>query len=310
MHEWPAILAHLMRGGAWGYYWRDPGKTSYWWPAHTPRPLPFGGAMGNWYFGVHPCTSCRRGYERGTRETTAAVNCLFAEFDAKDLGGMSGAANQLNSVTPAPTAVVCSGGGYHVYWLLDRPFIIGGDADRDYIDDLQKRWVDYAGGDPGAKDLARVLRVPGTLNRKPKYAPNFPEVRLVRVRWDNVYSLLDLERVMPKPEPARVTRAPARRPRDLWDRIMNPRRRSGDKAAWAEALLDQLNPARADDYAEWVAVGMALSELGDAGLTLWDQWSQQSAKYEPGACEDKWDSFDRDGVSMGTLYHLAQQDGG
>ena len=127
---------------------------------------------------------------------------------------------------------------------------------------------------------SRMLRVPGTVNRKPVYAPDFPEVRLVRVRWDNVCSLLDLERALPKPV---VSRSAA---------ILRKYRYRGTGhepagAIWqqsgvAEALLDQLNPARADDYADWLSVGMALSELGDAGLTMWDQWSRQKPEVSAG----------------------------
>ena len=101
--EWPRLLAYLMRG-AWGYYWTDHGKTSYWWPAGNPRPLPSGGTVGNWYSGVHPITVRRGTYQRGTRATVAAVNCLFAELDAKDHGGMAGALDRLCLATPKPAA--------------------------------------------------------------------------------------------------------------------------------------------------------------------------------------------------------------
>ena len=35
------------------------------------------------------------------------------------------------------------------------------------------------GSDGGAKDLARVLRRPGFLNRKERYAPDYPQVQIV-----------------------------------------------------------------------------------------------------------------------------------
>lgn len=53
-------------------------------------------------------------------------------------------------------------------------------------------------------------------------------------------------------------------------------------------------PTDADDYHSWVAMGQALHHQyrGDAeGLALWDEWSQQSTKYEAGACEVKWATF-------------------
>jgi putative DNA primase/helicase len=78
---------------------------------------------------------------------------------------------------------------------------------------------------------------------------------------------------------------------------------------WTLSYLEALNPYRADDYDNWLAVGMALHSVSDSLLTEWDKWSQQSAKYKPGCCEKKWKSFKRKGVAIGTLAHMAKQDG-
>lgn len=53
----------------------------------------------------------------------------------------------------------------------------------------------------------------------------------------------------------------------------------------------------ADDYHEWVKVGMALYHQYDGtpeGFELWDTWSQDSAKYDAAACERRWNSFKAD----------------
>lgn len=82
-----------------------------------------------------------------------------------------------------------------------------------------------------------------------------------------------------------------------------------DQVAWAASLLERLSPWRCDDYDCWIRVGMALADLGDPGLALWDAWSQRSPKYNPGECSAKWKSFKPgDGVSLGTLYHMAEED--
>ncbi len=84
---------------------------------------------------------------------------------------------------------------------------------------------------------------------------------------------------------------------------------SGDTVQWASELLDKLSPARADDYGQWIAVGMSLSQLGAPGLQLWDEWSKRSPKYSAGVCERKWLTFKRsDGVTLGSLYAWAEQD--
>jgi hypothetical protein len=78
---------------------------------------------------------------------------------------------------------------------------------------------------------------------------------------------------------------------------------------WALSYLSALSSYRADDYDDWVAVGMALHSVSDSLLADWDNWSQQSQKYSPGCCEKKWKSFKRQGVAIGTLAHMAKQDG-
>jgi hypothetical protein len=79
---------------------------------------------------------------------------------------------------------------------------------------------------------------------------------------------------------------------------------------YALSYLDAVSYSRADDYDEWLAVGMALHSLDDSLLDSWDKWSSQSAKYKPGECERKWRSFSTGGgVTLGTLAHMAKQDG-
>ena len=82
-----------------------------------------------------------------------------------------------------------------------------------------------------------------------------------------------------------------------------------DDLTRAAANLKRLRSGRADDYQEWVGVGMALSALGEAGLGLWDDWSRQSGKYAPGECEKKWRSFaPGDGLGLGSLARWADED--
>ena len=61
----------------------------------------------------------------------------------------------------------------------------------------------------------------------------------------------------------------------------------------AREYLRTMNPDRADDYEEWVAVGMALHQIDDLLLNDWIEWSAQSSAFEDGCCEEKWGSFER-----------------
>ena len=61
----------------------------------------------------------------------------------------------------------------------------------------------------------------------------------------------------------------------------------------AREYLKTLHPERADEYEEWVAVGMALHQIDDILLNDWIEWSAQSSRFEDGCCEEKWGSFER-----------------
>lgn len=106
------------------------------------------------------------------------------------------------SMTPRPSAVVHSGGGYHLYWFLTEPFHLATDEDRQRAKRLQANWVTHVGGDAAAKDPARVLRVVGTQNKKPKYAPDYPIVKLIECDYTRLYTLAALESLVPTPAPA------------------------------------------------------------------------------------------------------------
>ena len=66
-----------------------------------------------------------------------------------------------------------------------------------------------------------------------------------------------------------------------------------------------LSHVDADDYYDWIHVGMALQfELGNGGLAVWEKWSRKSDKFKEGECGKKWRGFDADegGITGGTLY--------
>ncbi len=88
-----------------------------------------------------------------------------------------------------------------------------------------------------------------------------------------------------------------------------------EKQARAITALNALHKERADSYEKWIEVGMSLYELGQVGLELWDNWSKQSPKYEPGACNKKWLTFtpalqDASKISFASLIYWAHEDGG
>jgi hypothetical protein len=139
---------------------------------------------------------------RGGNAEIVAINALYAEFDAKHYGSKEAALAHIEALPIPPAVLVDSGGGYHGYWTFPKPVRVT-DANREDLRRLQARWNAYVGGDPQAKDLARVLRLPGTLNTK--YDPPRP-VFFVWYDPDHIY-LFGLQRHLNHfaPEPARPT---------------------------------------------------------------------------------------------------------
>ncbi len=83
------------------------------------------------------------------------------------------------------------------------------------------------------------------------------------------------------------------------------------EVALAVDALQALDPSRASDYSDWVAVGMALHSVDVGLLDEWDRWSQHCpTKYQPGECQRRWGSFDATReIGIGTLVYMATQDG-
>ena len=75
-------------------------------------------------------------------------------------------------------------------------------------------------------------------------------------------------------------------------------------------ILAFINPADCD-YQEWVNVGMALKHEGYTAAD-WDNWSRSDvARYHPGDCEKKWQSFNGSAapVTAGTIVQMAKDRG-
>jgi putative DNA primase/helicase len=229
------LVKYLWRGGAYGTYWYvspDGGsKLTQWMETNDIQETHPG--MGQWhqYFGVHPAKQSGGLASRTTVATIAAINAIYADFDAKDevlpdeyapfLPGdyaeqkapeqraavkaaqvqammlaidqyMSRAKAKVDDCPRLPSVVVSTGGGFQCYWLL-RETVAVDDDNRADLETLQAEWVKAIGADPGARDLARVLRVPGSRNMKPHFGPDYPLVKIVEARTSIRYALADFE---------------------------------------------------------------------------------------------------------------------
>ena len=140
------------------------------------------------YFGVTPS---KRAYSdssgRGKAEDAGALLAFWADVDLSS--GIHNTQSQnppdvetvreLLKNIPTPSIAIHSGGGLHLYWLLDSPFLISDEASRTEASRMAEGWQNVIRQEfkahgytlDATADLARLLRVPGTANLKDPHAP-------------------------------------------------------------------------------------------------------------------------------------------
>lgn len=107
----------------------------------------------NVYVGIYE----RRHKGNGKITNCTVTNAIYLDFDDTTLEAVKYTIDAKG--IPLPTMIVNSGHGYHVYWLLDES--VGHEA-KPIISKLQQ----VLNADAGAVDIARVLRIPDTMNVK------------------------------------------------------------------------------------------------------------------------------------------------
>jgi len=170
------------------------------------------------------------------------------------------------------------------------PFLLTTQGDRDRARRVQAAWVAYVGGDPGAKDLARVLRVPGSRNLK--YDPPRP-VGVLRADYNQLYNLPDLEtlsRPAERPAPAAVIgsngRGPSEDAADYWfERALDEYERTGQRNESGKWLALQLRDNGVPNgEAVMLAYQCKVRDLGDheyteaEALATWKSINTQPAR--------------------------------
>jgi hypothetical protein len=200
-----------------------------------------------------------------------------------------------------PTLIVDSGHGLQAYWLLTEPCT---DADR--IEKARKAIQNITASDNVA-DPARVMRLVGSHNSKQGNG-EWLEVEIVSHAGERRYRLEDLEHWLER-APVIISRKPeAQKPKQKHN---DAAPRFYDDVPDLTDVRDALRYVPNDDREIWRNVGMALNDAyGDAGFAVWAEWSASSAKYNAADQEKNWRSFTPGGgITIGTLFHLAQQHG-
>ena len=218
---------------------------------------------------------------------------------------------------PKPNFIINSGAGLHVYWVM--------------VDFVPKeQWQQFARklkavaakvgflADPSrTADIASVMRIPGTLNRK--YDPPKP-VTLLDFSKDFIANLVmfdALDRAYEKySQGVLVTPRLLGLPRNsAMPRVAQTGLKDvGRKMAAMEILLTKIDANCG--YQDWCNVLMAIHhESGGSalGLDLADRWSSTGSDYPGrGVIETKWRSFDGGSttpITMGTIKKMVSDTG-
>lgn len=152
------------------------------------------------YFGVGGVEKKLLGHKRASAVEINMLPGFWVDIDIKGeahkAGNLPNNLEEALSLLPprfSPTLIVDSGYGIHVYWLFEKPWIFKSEEDRKnasfLIQSLQKKIKDTA-LEKGFKvdttsDLARIMRLPGTINYK---IPNNPKTSKVIKFEENYYS--------------------------------------------------------------------------------------------------------------------------
>lgn len=146
------------------------------------------------YYGVNVARSEGTPHTRITNQTAAALTAVVADIDvASKVHTKAGlppsqdeAERILESVGFEPSVVINSGHGLQAIWMLNEPWIIGSDSDLQSATEFNLLWHSSLAARAGrlgytvdpVNDLARIMRLPGTWNRKDT------PVRVVNLLWE------------------------------------------------------------------------------------------------------------------------------
>ena len=190
---------------------------------------------------------------------------------------------------------------YQVGLLLDEPI-----THIDVASRLLKALVEqgFIPVDKNGNIPNRYMRLP--VGRNTKYDPPF-QCRLVDWNPAQKYSLKDVCAALAI-DYDQVLNGDPKKP-------AQPKKVSQPTSQTILDLASAIEYLDADDYDDWIKIGLALSslkgtDLEDSALELFHQASAKSDKYDAAECDKKWDkALDATQLGYQTIFYLAQQKG-
>lgn len=203
--------------GAGGYIglWRLDRLASHWHLATDPevcfRDIDRYAGATDVYFHVGLYAEATDTYHRGAAEGVSAIGGLWLDLDylhdahgKKNLPPDREVAREFIRTLPfQPTVVIHTGHGFQAWWLFRELWTFESDDDRSKAENLSRRWqysikdaLKGMGWDADCTwDLARILRLPGTINHKVAADP--VPVEIVEQNDDLRYNPSDFDEALP-----------------------------------------------------------------------------------------------------------------
>lgn len=238
------------------------------------------------------------GHRRGGAEDCLCVPALWVDLDVEGPNHKGGhrlpptieaARAILDDFPLPPSAVIRSGGGLQPWWFLAEP--VGVDEARTMLVAWGATWAEL-GRRRGwhvdnVFDVARVMRLPGTVNRK-----TVPVPVTGKVCWDRRYQPSDFEPYMTEPPPApesgRIPYIGPERPGDAFNAVRN----GADVLGAAGFTLKRIDRSSGEEH--WTRPGKdprdgtSATVYPDGHTTLWsdtilEKWPQATLRrpYDP-----------------------------
>ena len=216
-------------------------KTTAWhriidheWAADEATTLAKHGCV---WFGVAPRERKLPNGKRGGASDCLTLPAMWVDIDiaspvhaADDLPTTVDEAMQLCNAFPLPaTAIINSGHGLQAWWMLDEPATID-DGTLKLLADWGATWAElgrrHGWHVDNVFDAARVMRLPGTFNRKAEPVP----VTIIEADWTRTYGVDDLNAEMieaPEADPQTVKLRTVpyigpERPGDAYNAVTDP----------------------------------------------------------------------------------------
>ncbi|MDL1902052.1 DUF927 domain-containing protein [Anaerolineae bacterium CFX9] len=143
---------------------------------------------------------CLRREKKGSAASAALLPALWVDVDCDgDTQKRDNTLAKLRDFDPTPSIILNSGGGWHGYWMLDEPFILDSDGDKQRIAAILHGLFKVLDGDEAyVKSVASVMRLPDSINTKPDR--DGAMVQVIECHPDRRYALSSFDWLAVKPQ--------------------------------------------------------------------------------------------------------------